>query len=283
MRYSLATLTRRANPGMRRRAIVLRDIVAPATLATDLFRAAYAPIIQAWTRHAETIIAEYERSLSQLTTDSPSDLQARLAAAETEMERLYILLDAAVQDWAVRTEKWQRGKFRGAVLSATGVDLNTLIGPEDVRGTLDQIIAWNTSLIRDVSDQARQRIGNAVFSGLTERRPAREVAKEIREAVAMSRRRATGIASDQLSKLTSSLAAERRREAGLSIYKYRHSGKKHPREDHRARDGKLYGETPADAGQSVDGQTVNAPIAAGQRAGQLPWCGCREQGVVVFD
>lgn len=267
MRYSLATLTRRITPGMRRRAIVLRDIVPPATLATDLFRAVYAPIVQTWARHADTIIAEYERSLGQLTTDSPSDLQARLAAAETEMERLYILLDAAVQDWAVRSEKWQRGKWRGAVLSATGVDLQTLIGPEDVRATLDQIIAWNTSLIRDVSAQARQRIGNAVFSGLNERRPARDVAKEIREAVAMSRRRSVGIASDQLTKLTSALADERRREAGIDRWKWRSSHKRHFRPEHAARDGKVYsdGDAPTDL------------------PGRLPYCGCRSQAVLELD
>lgn len=264
MKYDLRTLTRRANPGMRRRAIVIRDIAPPGVLATDLFRAVYLPGVQLWSRAAETIIAEYERSLGELTTDSPSDLQARLDAAQSEAERLLILLDAALKDWALRTEKWQRGKWRGAVLSATAVDLETLIGPEDVRQTLEQIIAWNTSLVRDVSAQARQRIGNAVFSGLTERRPARDVAKEIREAVAMSRRRSVAIALDQLTKLTSALADERRREAGIDRWKWRSSHKRHFRPEHAARDGKVYSD--ADAPQDLPGR--------------LPYCGCRSQAVL---
>jgi uncharacterized protein with gpF-like domain len=178
-----------------------------------------------------------------------------------------LTLTPRLRDWAVGVERWQRGKWRGAVLSATGIDLQTMIGPEDTQSTLETIIEWNTSLIKDVSDQARQRIANSVFSGLRERRAAREVAAEIREAVDMGRRRSVGIASDQLSKLSSSLASERRRQAGITSWKWRHSGKKHPREEHKARDGKVYTD-----------QT-----APKDKPGQLPYCGCREQAVIDLD
>jgi len=266
VKYDLAAMLRRTrNP--RRKQIVFRDIVPPATLATDLYLAAYKPVVEAWSRAAERVIAEYERTLSTLVTDSPADLQAALDAAGSDMERLFILLDAALRDWGVHVERWQREKWRGAVLTATGVDINTLIGPEDVRQTLEQIIAWNASLVRDVSAQARTRIGNAVFAGLQNRTPAREVAKQIREAVAMSRRRSINIASDQLSKLTSALASERRREAGLDQWKWRHSGKLHPRETHLARNGKLY-----------DDETAPEDLP-----GRLPFCGCREQAVINLD
>lgn len=278
MRYDLRALTRRANPGIRRRSIVLRDIVPPATLASDLYAAAYKPVVELWASRADAIIAEYERSLSSLTTDSPADLQAQLDAATSDLERLFILLDAALRDWALRTEKWQRDKWRGAVLSATGVDLQTLIGPEDVRATLEQYLEWNTALVRDVSAQARQRISNAVFTGLTQRKPVREVAAEIREAVGMARDRSMRIAADQLSKITSSLADERRREAGISVWKWRWSHKKHGRPEHIARDGKLYADTEAGADEA---QGINPP--PGDRPGQLPFCGCRAQTVMMLD
>jgi uncharacterized protein with gpF-like domain len=281
VRYDLAALTRRANPGIRRREIVVRDIVPPATLASDLYAAAYKPVVELWASRTDAIIAEYERTLSSLTTDSPADLQARLDAATSDLERLFILIDASLRDWTVRVERWQREKWRGAVLAATGVDLQTLIGPEDVRATLEQYLEWNTSLVRDVSAQARQRISNAVFTGLTQRKPVREVAAEIRGAVGMARDRSMRIAADQLSKITSSLAEERRREAGISLWKWRWSHKKHGRAEHIARDGKFYADSEAGAGATANGEEVLPPPE--DRPGQLPYCGCRGQAVLVLD
>ncbi|MBB5709330.1 phage minor head protein [Sphingomonas xinjiangensis] len=282
MRYDLATLARRArNP--RRKAIVIRDIVPPAVLSTDLYRAAYLPVVTAWERHAAGIAEEYARTLSGMTTDSAEDLQARLDAASSELERLFILLDSALRDWTVRTEAWQRDKWRGAVLSATGVDLGTMLGPEDVRETLASYLAWNSDLVRDVSAQTRKRISHAVFSGLQNRTPAREVAKSIREATGLARDRSQRIASDQLSKVSSALADERRRQAGISYWKWRHSGKLHPRVRHQDRDGDIYADTAAGAGGEVDGKTVLAPPEANDLPGRQPYCGCRSQSVLVLD
>lgn len=265
MRYDLAALARRQR-NIRRRSITLRDIVPPATLATDLYGTGYRQVVEIWQRHGPRIAAEYERTLAGMTTDSAEDVQSAIDAAADELQRLYLLLRPALRNWTLRTETWFRGKWRGAVLSATGVDLQTTIGPEDVRQTLETAIEWNVSLVKDVGEQARQRIGTAVFDGLTNRTPARDVAKKIQEATGMARRRSVNIASDQLTKLTSSLASERRREAGLDKWEWKHSRKLHPREDHRARDGKVYSD-----------ETAPADLP-----GRLPFCGCRELAVIEF-
>ncbi|MBH0112721.1 hypothetical protein I5E68_07120 [Novosphingobium sp. YJ-S2-02] len=267
MTYDLATLTRRARPGMRRKSIVIRDIAPPATMATDLYRACYLPVVQTWSAALPAIENAYARSLSELTTDAPADVKAEIDGAAEQVNRLLLLLTPQVRDWALRTERWYRGKWRGAVLSATGVDLDTMLGASDMRAPLETHIEWNTALIKDVSAQAQQRIGNAVFDGLRNRTPAREVAKTIREAVDMGRDRSTRIASDQLNKLSSALADERRREAGIETWRWRHSRKAHPRADHKARDGNEY----TDATAPED------------RPGQQPYCGCRAQAVITFD
>ncbi|MET0364132.1 MAG: phage minor head protein [Sphingobium sp.] len=266
MRFDLATLARRQR-NIRRSSITLRDIVPPTVLSTNLFRACYLPVITAWSDALPRIEATYARSLSELVQDSPADMRAEIDGVGDAINRLLLILTPDLRDWALRVERWQRGKWRGAVLAATGVDLQTMIGPEDVRATVETTIEWNTALIRDVSDQARQRISNAVFDGLRNRTPAREVAKSVREAVDMGRGRSQRIASDQLSKITSALAEERRREAGIDTWKWRHSRKAHPRTDHQARDGKEY--TDATAPQDLPGR--------------LPFCGCRSQAVVRFD
>lgn len=281
MRYDLAQLARRQRPGLRRRSIILREIATPATMATDLYRAAYLPIVQAWTAALPRIEAEYERTLSTMTQDSPADVQAEVDGAAEQISRLVLLLTPEVRTWALRVERFVRSKWRGAVLSATSVDLEMLIGPEDVRETLDNVIAWNTNLIADVSAQAKQRIGNAVFDGLRNRTAAREVAAKVREAVGMSRRRSVAIASDQLSKLTGALADERRREAGISAWEWVHSRKAHPRTDHVQRNGLIYSDDPEQVGGTINGKPIGKPPE--DRPSQLPWCGCRSRSVVVFD
>ena len=278
MPFDLRAMTRRANPGMRRKAIVLRDIKPPATIATNLYRACYKPVIDGWTAALPRIEAEYARTLSEITTDSPADAQAEIESATDSINRLLLNLTPQVRDWAIRTEQWFRGQWRGAVLSATGVDLETLIGAGDMRAPLETHIQWNTSLIKDVSDEARKRIGNAVFDGLRNRTPAREVAKTIREAVGMGRDRSIRIAADQSNKLTSALADERRREAGITAWEWVWSRKLHGREVHIARDGNYYSDDPADVGYELNGKNLLAPPE--DRPGQLPYCGCRSRSVI---
>lgn len=276
MRFSLAAMVRRIR-NLRRKAIPLRTINPPATMATDLFRAVYLPVVQAWGAAIEPIMAEYERTLVQMTTDSPADVDARIDFVDRELQRLYLELTPRLRDWVYRVERWFRGKWVGATLSATGVNIDTLIGPGDVQETLDAVIGRNVALIKDVGQQAQGRISDAVFRGLTARTPAREVAAEIREAVDMSRRRSLGIASHQLSALSESLADERRRQAGITRWGWVHSRKLRPRPEHVARDGKVYAETVAEA----DPPHVLPPPE--DRPGQKPGCGCRSRAIVTFD
>lgn len=317
MQFNLAAAAKRQRT-IRRKSITLREVSAPLGLSTDLYVACYKPVVDLWAEAGNRIAAEYARTLSEMTADgvgfvnadigeeitqkpsipaglmvdslskeitldSPVDVQSEIDATQAAFERLYLVLTPAMRTWALRVEQVVRNRWRGAVLSATAVDLQTLLGPADVRDTLESYIAWNTDLIRDVSDQARKRIADRVFSGLTQRKPAREVAKEIREAVGMARDRSLRIASDQLSKVSSSLAEERRREAGLEVWMWLHSGKLHPRKEHQARDGLLYSDNPALVGKSVDGKVIHAPPERGDRPGQPVSCGCRSRGILVFE
>lgn len=281
MRYDLATLARRQR-NIRRSSIVLRDIVPPSTLATDLFRGSYLPVITAWTDALPRIEAAYARTLSEITQDSPADVRAEIDGAAAAIDRLALLLSPGLRDWAITVDRFVRNRWRGAVLSAVGVDLQTMMGPEDARETLETVLERNVALISDVTAQAKGRISDAVFRGLSERKPAREVAKDIRTAVDMGRDRSVRIASHQLSALSSDLARERRRDAGLEIFAWHHSRKLHPRTEHQRRDGNLYTENPALVGKKVGGEEVRAAPQASDRAGIPPYCGCRERAVMVF-
>lgn len=281
-RYDLAAEARRVR-NIRRRFVVLREIAAPAMLATDLYAACYRPVIDLWTEAAKRIVAEYERTLNAMTTDAPADLQAELDAADSAFQRLFLTLTPSLRDWTLRLDRVIRSRWRGAVLSATSVDLQTRLGPADVAETLEAAIARNVALIKDVNAQARARISDAVFRGLEQRLPARKVAAEIRHAVSLGRNRSVRIASHQLSSISAALAQERRREAGLSVFMWHHSAKRNPREEHLVRNGLLYSEDSSIVGKKVDGKTVRAAPARDDRAGVKPNCGCRERGVLVFE
>lgn len=274
----LAAMARRAG---KRRPVIIRDIKPPAMLATDLYVAGYADMIAAWdavTASDGPVMRAYRLSLAQLATDSPADLEGKIAAAERSMASIFLTLTPRLANWALRVERWHRARWVAAVLAASSVNLGTMIGPEAMRVTLETAIARNVGLIRSISDEARQRISAAVFDGLRNRTPADEVAKQLRTASGMARDRARRVASDQLAKLTSALADERRREVGIVDWMWLHSGKKHPREEHKARDGKVYSDNPARVGKSVAGKQIAAPPP--DRPGQLPYCGCRSRSVL---
>ena len=284
MRYSLSELVRRTrNP--RRSQIVIRDIRPPATLATSLYRQCYLPVIDLWQEALPGIEAEYARALAQMVTDSADDVQLRIDAVDGLFQRLVLILTGRLRDWSVRTETWHRGRWRGAVLSATGVDVGTLMGPEAVREPLEAVIRRNVGLIKDVHAQAQSRITDAVFRGLNQRRPAADVAKDIRAAVDMGRARSRRIAADQLSKVAGTLAEERQREAGIETVRWRHSGKRHARPWHRDRDGDLF---ELETKRQIDPATRkpiegSAPVPPDDWVGQPPWCGCRSQAVLNLD
>lgn len=272
MRYDLAQMWRRAkNP--RRRVVEFRPILPSTTLAGDLYRSGYNDIIAAWTAAIPTIIAEYERTLSEMTMDSPADVSARVSAVESDLGRLLVSIRLRLERWARRVEEFQRGKWRGAVLSATGIDVAQLIGPQDARMTIQAAVEANVALVRSVSDQTRDRITQEVLTGLRERKPSREVAKELREKVGMGRRRALNIASDQNVKLTEALNEERRREAGISQWAWVSSHAAHPRVAHAERDGNRYDDDLKEG--------PHAPPA--DRPGMLIHCKCTSRAVLSLD
>lgn len=264
MPFNLRQLARQA--GRRRGRARFRPIVPANAIAADL-AAIYLDVVRAWTAALGRIEAEYARTLSGMTTDSASDIEREINGAESVMQRLFLEITPRLRDWALRTERWHRAKWRGAALSATGIDLGTILTPNQVEETVASVVARNVALVRNVSDQARARISESVFRGVQQRTPARDVAKELREGLGMSRRRALLIASDQATKLTSELDTERMKEAGIEAWEWKHSGKLHPRENHRARDGKEY----------------TWRTAPNDLPGQPPYCGCRKLAVIDFD
>jgi SPP1 gp7 family putative phage head morphogenesis protein len=270
MQFSLPALVRqKGNP--RRSEIDLRPIQPTNALASDLY-SVYRPIVDKLSAALPHIVAAYSKAqplADGLARDAASDdLRSLFASLADDLQRLVTTLVPGITTWADRVERWHRGRWRGNVLSATNVDLETILMASGKPKSVADSIAWNVALIKDVSTQAQTRITQAVYAAAQARTPATGLASELRDIVGMSRRRSLGIASDQLQKLSAALDRERATEAGLRRYNWRHSAKAHPRPVHVARNGKVfrYDEPPADG-----------------PPGSLPWCGCRAQAKIELD
>lgn len=288
MPYDLAGIVRRSKPGSRRRSVILRPIQPTGVQAGDLFRAAYRRVIEIWSSALPSIVAEYERTLSQiqadaLTTDRAVDLGNILTEVDGLITRFMLQVSPILSQFFSAFQIWHQQQWRSSILAGTGVELGALIGPETTRETVQQAIERNVSLVRSVSDDARKRISEAVFVGLQQRKPPREVAKDLAAAVELPRKRALRIAADQLVKISSELDRERIREAGIEVWAWRHSGKLHPRKWHLARNGKLYSEFVSRVGTEIGGKEVNPSPPADDLPGMQPFCGCGSRAVLTFD
>jgi|ERR1051325_5115721 SPP1 gp7 family putative phage head morphogenesis protein len=265
MNFNLARAIRRPS----RRPITLANI-APTQAQTGDLTLIYLRIVIAWREASPRIMAEYERTLAQLRTDSAASTGGTIDQVAEEIRRLVLTLTPDLRRWALQVEQVHRGKWMSNVMTATSVDLSTVLTTGDVEDTVEAALEWNTALIRDVADETRKRIANSVFAGFQRRAPAAEITKEISESLGLARSRARRIAADQTVKLGSRLNQARQQQAGLTHFKWRHSAKRHPRVWHEARDGKVY---------SWD----DPGIAVSDMPGIPPFCGCTAQGVVVFD
>lgn len=269
MKIDLAGMIRRA--GATRRPFVLGRAIIPTGAQELALLRIYARVLRGWSQAwAGRIQPSYARTIEGLPAigDSVEDTRATVDDAAAAMTRLTAVLSADLEDWAVRVEEWHRRQFASSFVPA-GVRLDTLLGRTDVQTPLRAVLADNVSLIRSLNDQMRNGISGAVFRGLTNRTPAREVSREIRKTIGLGKSRADLIAADQLQKLTARLDQERQEQCGLTKFRWIHSEKKYPRKEHVARNGKVY--------------AWDSPVGKNDPPGRAIRCGCRAQPVVELD
>lgn len=285
MPFSLTAIARQK--GFRRSSVTLRPIFTTQAQATEL-AAILAPAWQVWRDAEDRIMAGYDPAPlptgDSLTIDTAAEIDAAIGETAAEfLRRLVTTVTPGLRRFGTRIELWHRQKWASAVNAGTGVDLSTVLTSLPVQETVEAFVARNVALARNISDQAQARISDAVFRGYQQRTPARKVAKDIREATGMGRARSIRIASDQASKLSATLDDERMAEAGLELWKYRHSGKAHPRSWHKQRDGRIY-TLHGNKQVNTDGSPMGGgeTIEAGDAPGQPPFCACRKQAYLAL-
>ncbi|MFC6487354.1 phage minor head protein [Nitratireductor sp. GCM10026969] len=261
--------------GVRRKRIEAPKIEPTKAQQDDLARL-YMRTVRIWVSGtAERIKPAYGRALAEqrasdaLVRDRAGDVEVEIEAVNNEAVRSVFTFRGLFQQWAEQLQLWHMRRFVSALTYSTNVDLTTQLHPADVEDTVEDVIARNMALIRNVSDQTRGRISDIVFRGLQNRTPTREVAREIAKATGMARRRALNIAMDQTQKLSASLDQQRQLQVGMTRFEWIHSGKKHFRPEHLARNGEVF--------------KWNSGVGRDDPPGQAPFCGCKAKGVLEVD
>lgn len=258
----LPSITRRTRP--RAKSVTFR-LIEPTKAQSDDLAAIYIAVVNHWRAVAVSVLTAYDPP--ELVTDSPPEITAALDAGQTGANNLILTLTPRLNSWIERLSVWHRRRWVANVLAGTGVSIDVFLSPAAVADDVAASLAWNIQLIRNVSDQTRDRIANSVWAGWRARTPRREIAREINAALGLGRDRSLRVASDQTLKLSSALDRARRLEAGIDTFIWRSSGKVHFRPEHKARNGKKYTEKTAPA----------------DRAGELPFCGCKEMAILELD
>jgi hypothetical protein len=278
VKFDLTAMTKRAT-NRRRTTITLRPIEPTATMAGDLYRAAFQPVIRSWQAATTVIAARYEAALpvkvgDGYLNDAVFDLDAILAAIDGSLQQLIISITPQLRAFAAQAERWHRNRWSSAVLAGTGIDPQTMLGPSDVSETVQAFVSRNVQLVRSVSDTTRAAVADIVLRGYATRTPLRTVAKEMAGAVDMSRKRALRISVDQNTKLSGRLDRARQEQAGITQFAYQHGAPMHPRKWHAARNGKVYD---WETLHQVDGPDQIDPTDA---PSVPPFCTCRTRAVI---
>jgi SPP1 gp7 family putative phage head morphogenesis protein len=252
MNYDLVRMIKRV--GKTRRKSITLPVIAPRAgdardLAVILVR--IPRFWQSWA--AERVLPAYEAALAQRATrdavmrDDIDDVTGEFEEGEKASLRLVLQITPEMKRWVVRVEEWHRSRFAASVLSSSGVDLKTILGPDGE--TMSAFNASISSLITDIDDSTRQRIERVVFQGFQNKTPRRELARQITEQTNIERRRALRIAADQTTKMAARLDEARAEQAGIEEYIWHHSQKVHPRVVHVMRNGlKFRYDTPPPGG-----------------------------------
>jgi uncharacterized protein with gpF-like domain len=241
--------------------VTFREIVPTKSQSDDL-AAVYLDVVRYWRGVSERILAVYDPPA--LTTDSVPEIENELTRAQVQADALILSLSPRVRTWSERMASWHTKKWAANVQAATGVSIAAFLAVSPIVDDLAASLGWNVSLIKNVSDQTRDRIANIVWSGWQARTPRNVIARQMNEALGLGRDRSRRIAVDQTTKLAAALDSSRMLEAGIDTWIWRHSGKRHPRLDHVARNRNRY----------------TFQTAPEDLPGELPFCGCKKQAIL---
>ena len=166
-------------------------------------------------------------------------------------------------EFALKTYTANEKRITNSIERSIGIAVNL---PEGSLSHVDDWVANNSLLIRDLQDEYLTSIQKSVANGFTTGKTSREIAKEIQKATGITWRRAKTISRNEIGNLNSQITQERNKELGIEKARWMtmqdervrgNPGGLYPkaRPSHFARDGKTF-----EWSKGIDGELPGQPI-----------------------
>jgi SPP1 gp7 family putative phage head morphogenesis protein len=181
-----------------------------------------------------------EAFLSALSLGMPESIQARINQLRADAELPHREAIIRLNQWAKDVSAWHGKKWQARVMAGLNIDVTPLTRAETIEPALEKAMTDGARLIRDVSDDAAERVRAATLEAFETGEGAAALRKKLREEMGYPARRAKLIARDQLGKLTGNLDRLRHTEAGLNSYEWVTAGDERVRPKHEERDGEVF-------------------------------------------
>ena len=163
------------------------------------------------------------------------------------------VLERLAQQFATKTQTWQRVQMAKETRAALGVDV--FAGDEGLAAAAEAFTAENVALIKDLPTRTYGEIERLVQREVQAGAMHKDIAKLIQQRFRIAENRAKLIARDQVGKYYGKVTEVRQRALGVEKFIWRTANDERVRPEHEARDGVIY--TWANAPEGGPGQPVN--------------------------
>lgn len=214
--------------------------------------------------HPNGITRDYQRLLLALVREMNSDIRTRLFpylpiwARNNPMRTDGVVEDLAVVMLAIietmgrsrkaiqsqldrifsLTSSFNDRQYKLTVKQMTGVDV--FQAEPWLRPMSEEWVAENVRLIKSIPAQHLSDIEGIVLRGVQEGRSATDIKQLIQRRFGVPENRAKLIAQDQISKANSLMTEQRLKQIGVKRYVWRTMGDSRVRDEHAARNGKIF-------------------------------------------
>jgi SPP1 gp7 family putative phage head morphogenesis protein len=208
-------------------------------------------------RVTKSMIEDYREQVgAALREPSVREVFVQDAAAASTFKSLFERMDAKWEKIYAGFAKIAAGEFvdksaayadssAGFSISHMGIEAPVMAYNSNIANTISASKDYNFTLITGLQEEIHEKIYTSVMLSLTSPNPEEQgqsgIQNTLKEIGGFSKERIKLIASDQTSKVYSSLSDERMRQNGLDKFMWLHSSAgKVPRQSHVEKDGQIF-------------------------------------------
>jgi SPP1 gp7 family putative phage head morphogenesis protein len=226
-----------------------------------------------------TVVAVFEEHVVDAAMDGRASPQARIQL--NALREKYEILFARLAKRA--TKRMVARTLKNATVT-TGMSLRDMapqlvLNPDAMTGRMQDIISASSTeaanLIKLIPTKYLGDVQNQVMRSITTGQGLKDLVPFLNDKYNQNIRHARNVAMDQTRKVYTALSAERMQQAGVTKFKWLHTGgSQHPRELHLKLDGKVFG---YDDPPVIDERTGEKGLP-----GQAIFCRCTMRPVLSF-